>query len=144
MKDDFSFVVVCVIVMILLACFCRAAFACDFLPEWESDIIKEVAQEYRLNEEETKLLYVIRKVENGRQGREFGVLTPEAMRYEKGCPIMSFTTQAKWAAGTIRKRYNGNLEVFAARWCPLDDVDDVRGLNVNWLKNARFWLSRCI
>ena len=29
MKDDFSFIAVCVIVMILLACFCRAAFACE-------------------------------------------------------------------------------------------------------------------
>ena len=112
------------------------------LPEWEAKIIEEVAQEYHLNKTETKLLYIIRKVENGRQGREFGVLVPQAMRY-KNAPdkTKSFRLQAQWAAGTIKRRYKGDLLAFAKRWAPVGAKNDPKGLNKNWYKNARYYME---
>lgn len=108
----------------------------------EKSIINTVAKQYNLDEEQTKLLHVIRKVENGRQGREFGVLSPEAMRFEKDKdPSKSFTTQAEWAAGTIKKRYDGDLKKFADRWAPINAKNDPKGLNKNWVKNAKQYME---
>ena len=82
----------------------------------EAEIIASVAKEYNLDEVGTKLLYAIREVENGRQGREFGVLNEEAMRFENDPdPMKSFEIQAKWAAGTIRDRFTGDFKAFADR-----------------------------
>ena len=108
----------------------------------EDKIINTVAREYGLNQEQANLLWAIRKVENGRQGREFGVLKPEAMRYENGDPVKSFETQAKWAAGTIKKRYNGDLEEFANRWAPIGAENDPTNLNKNWVKNIKFYMNK--
>ncbi len=108
----------------------------------EYAIINKVADEYKLDDTQRKLLYSIRKVENGRQGREFGVLSPEAMRYEKGDPLLSLETQAKWAAGTIKKRFNGNLEEFAGRWAPVGAKNDPTNLNKNWIKNIKFYMEQ--
>jgi hypothetical protein len=109
----------------------------------ESAVIERVAGEYGLDEEQKKLLYAIRKVENGRQGREFGVLTPEAMRYEKDPdPMKSFETQAKWAAGTIKKRYDGDIERFANRWAPVGVANDPTNLNKNWVKNVKYYMNK--
>jgi len=102
----------------------------------ESEIISNVAKEYKLDEVETKLLFAIREVENGRQGREFGVLKPEAMRFENDPdPMKSLEIQAKWAAGTIEKRFNGDLKAFADRWAPIGAENDPDNLNKNWLPN---------
>lgn len=108
----------------------------------EDKIINSVAKEYGLTPEQTKLLWSIRKVEQGRQGREFGVLTPEAMRFENGDPIDSFTTQAKWAAGTIKKRYDGDIESFANRWAPVGAENDPTNLNKNWIKNIKYYMNK--
>jgi hypothetical protein len=114
----------------------------NFLPDKELAIIDRVAEEYGLSPEGTLLLTTIRKVENGRQGREFGVLTPEAMRFEKDAdPLKSFETQAKWAAGTIRSRYTGDLTAFANRWAPIGVKNDPTNLNKNWEKNVRFHMN---
>jgi hypothetical protein len=108
----------------------------------ELDIINQVADQYGLEGDSRKLLFAIRKAENGRQGREFGVLTPEAMRYEKDPdPIKSFIIQAKWAAGTIKKRFNGDLDAFAKRWAPLNASNDPKGLDKNWLKNVKSYMK---
>lgn len=106
----------------------------------ESAVIQDVAAEYKLDAKQTRLLYAIRKAENGRVGREFGVLTPEAMRY-KDNPEMSFITQARWAAGTIKKRYKGDLNAFANRWAPVGAENDPTGLNKNWVKNVQYWMG---
>lgn len=112
------------------------------LPQKEHTVIQDVAQEYKLNPEQTKLLTAIRKAENGRTGREFGVLTKEAMRY-KNDPEKSFKTQAQWAAGSIKKHYNGpqDLPAFAKRWAPSKVANDPANLNKNWLKNVRNFLK---
>ena len=99
----------------------------------EAGVINQVADEYELEGDSRKLLFAIRRAENGGVGREFGVLNPEAMRF-KDDPAKSFVTQARWAAGTIKKRYKGNLKEFRDRWAPLGAENDPTGLNENWVK----------
>jgi hypothetical protein len=119
--------------LIFSAIYCYA----NPLPDNEIKIINQVADEYNLKDDARTLLLVIRIVENGAVGREFGVLTPQAMRYPTN-PEKSFITQCRWAAGTIKKRYNGNLKAFADRWCP----PEVHQLNKNWYPNAKYWMDK--
>ena len=75
--------------------------------------------------------------ENGRPGLEYGVLHPEAINQPE-------IVQARWAAGTIKKRLpdSSELDAFASRWAPIGADNDPAGLNVNWLPNLRACLSR--
>jgi hypothetical protein len=108
----------------------------------EIDIINRIADEYGLEGASKKLLFAIRKVENGKQGKEFGVLNPEAMRYANDPDAMkSFETQARWAAGTIQKRFHGDIDAFAKRWAPVGASNDPNGLNKNWIKNIKFYMK---
>ena len=109
----------------------------------EAAILNKVAIEYGLNEEETKLLFIIRKIENGSDGIEMGVLTPSARRF-KGDPNRSLRLQAQWAAGTIKKRYNGNLKDFSDRWCPIGASNDPDRLNENWYGNAVYYFNKSV
>jgi hypothetical protein len=103
----------------------------------EFGLIKQVAKEYDLDQRETKLLFAIRKAENGKQGLEFGVMNKEARRFAKSKDSrQSLVTQARWAAGTIDKRFTGDLEEFRDRYAPLKADNDPTGLNDNWLKNV--------
>jgi hypothetical protein len=112
------------------------SLALRYIPEQDQLILSDVAQEYQLDREQTQLLYVVYLVERGGPGREMGVLLPQAQRY-KGNHSESLRLQAMYAAGTIRKHYNGCLELFARRWCPVGAANDPKGLNKNWLPNAR-------
>ena len=99
----------------------RPAMAATTLPAHEWRMLRQVAAEYGLNVEETWLLAAIRLHENGRPGLEFGVGGPmdsghRAHRYCDG--IKSFRVQCAWAAGTIKKRYTGNLRTFGKRYNP--------------------------
>lgn len=106
------------------------------LPESEQVIIAEVADQYELEGDARLLLYIIRKIENGRSGyAEFGVLHPRAIG-------RGFRVQAEWAAGTIKKRFTGDLVAFAARWCPVGATNDPTGMNVHWYKNAAFYMQK--
>ena len=105
--------------ILLLAC--SGARTAPLLPEHEWRMIRRIAANYRLSEEETWLLAGIRRLENGRSGLEFGVGGPmdsghKAHRYRDG--VRSFRVQCAWAAGTIRKRYSGDLAAFAKRYNP--------------------------
>jgi len=101
------------------------------LPEKEIKILNEVADEYDLDGDARTLLFVIRLVENGGEGREMGVLHKRAIN-------TTFRNQCQWAAGTISKRYNGNLKQFADRWCP----PQAHELNLNWYPNAKYWMNK--
>lgn len=107
------------------------------IPEQDRAMIHRAAAEYRLTYEQRRLLFAIRLAEQGGPGREMGVLHPKAMRYA-GDHRQSLLTQARWAAGTIRKRYAGDLAAFAARWCPRDAHE----LNKHWLPNMRAVLRK--
>jgi len=102
------------------------------IPENELQILSQVADEYELDWTETKLLVIIRRIENGRSGCEMGVEVPQAMRF-KGDFEKSLRLQAQWAAGTIKKRYDGVLSRFAQRWCPVNAG--------NWYRMARSMLA---
>ena len=95
------------------------------LPFNERSAINKVAREYELTSEQTALLYSIRKAENGAWHKAFGIEDPRCRTYNK---------QLLWAANTIRKRYTGDLEAFASRWCPLNK-------NV-WLKNVGWFMKQ--
>lgn len=96
-------------------------FVINSLASQEEVVIRRVAREYNLSAEETRLLLAIRKFENGRTGLEFGVGQDyprhRARRYPKD-PLRSLELQARWAAGTIKKRYTGDLRAFARIYCP--------------------------
>ncbi len=102
------------------------------LPPAERIILNQVADEYGLQGDARKLLFVIRVVENGGAGRELGVLHPQAQRF-KGDYARSLRLQGCWAAGTIRKRWTGDIDAFGKRWCP----PNAHALNHNWIPNVK-------
>jgi|GEM_PF-2406670 len=113
-----------------------SAYGQSRIPLEDRRILDDVARAYNLDLKSHRLLYTIYIVENGGPGREMGVLLEAAQRY-KGNREKSLRLQAMYAAGTIQKRFDGNLETFAARWCPLGAENDPQGLNRHWLPNAR-------
>ena len=115
----------------------RSAMAAATLPAHEWTMLRQVAVEYGLSTEETWLLAAIRIHENGRPGLEFGIGGPmnsghKAHRYQDG--IKSFRVQCAWAAGTIKKRYTGNLAAFGKRYNPHHAAD--------WTKNVATVITR--
>jgi hypothetical protein len=103
------------------------------LPEKEAIILERVAGEYHLGDEQAALLVVIRLIENGKNGREMGVETKEAMRFA-GDFDKSLELQAAYAAGTIVKRYRGDVKTFARTWCPVN--------RWNWEKMAKSLMKK--
>ena len=109
------------VLFVVLILTVRPATAATTLPAHEWTMLRQVASEYGLSTEETWLLAAIRIHENGRPGLEFGVGGPmdsghKAHRYRDG--IKSFRVQCAWAAGTIKRRYTGDLAAFAKRYNP--------------------------
>ena len=88
---------------------------------WERAQIRRVAAEYRLNDAQAQLLHLIRRVENGGPGLEFGVgqhyANHPARRFANNREL-SFLTQARWTAGSIARHYRGPQDLlrFASRW----------------------------
>lgn len=95
------------------------------LPTNEQRVVNEVAAQYRLTEDQRALLCAIRRTENGAPHLTWGVA-------DRSC--RTFHQQARWAANTIRKRYNGDISAFARRWCPHDSR--------NWARNVRFFIRK--
>jgi len=105
------------------------------LPLNEARMVEHIARRYNLTPEQTVLLAAIRKSENGGPGLEFGVGQDQpghsARRYKKS-PVRSFLLQGAWSAGTIQKRYTGNLGAFAKRYCPKNSK--------SWEQNVHYWM----
>jgi len=94
------------------------------------------------------VLLAIRCAENGRDGRQFGVLHPRAIDTD-------LRTQAGWAAATVAKTWTRTLnahggkevspateafiDILAARYCP-PSVDPVG--HENWKKNVKFYYQK--
>lgn len=115
------------------------AAAPKLIPAREWKMIREVAVNYDLSEEQTWLLAAIRRHENGRPGLEFGIGGPmnsghKAHRYQDG--TKSFYIQAMWAAGTIKKHYRGDVATFGRRYNPLHPITWSNGVSslINRLK----------
>ena len=91
-----------------------------------------------MRDELAPIVAAIRYAENGRAGREYGIL-------HKRCPN-TYRAQAGWCAATVQKNYDrwvkggrkGEYLVFLAkRYCPIGADNDPNGLNHNWLGNVR-------
>jgi len=95
------------------------------LPSWEKSRIRDAADKHDLKGDARTLLYVIRRIENGGPGREFGIMLPDADTFEK---------QASYAANTIKKRFTGDLRAFAHRYSPADAE--------HWIKMAKSYMDK--
>ncbi len=107
------------------------------LPAGEVSILLDVGREYGLTGEALKLLLVIRKIENGRPGYEMGVASDfprHTSHRHKNDPARSLRVQARWAAGTIRNHFKGDVLAFAKRYCPPKPE--------HWNRMARHWLDK--
>ena len=111
------------IVAIVASCGPSPAQAAPLVPAAEWRMIRQIAVNYGLTDEQTWLLAAIRRHENGRPGLEFGVGGPmnsghRAHRYRDG--VKSFYVQGSWAAGTIKLHFSGNIAAFGRRYNPLN------------------------
>jgi len=86
----------------------------------------------------------IRHAENGGKGREYGILHPRVKP--------TYRSQAGWCASTVQKHYDrwvkgGRVGEFivslGARYCPIGADNDPTGLNKHWIKNVKYYLTRC-
>ena len=85
----------------------------------------------------------IRYAENGRAGREYGILHPRV--------DPTYRSQAGWCAATVQKNYDrwvkagrkGEFVTFlGGRYCPLDDPRDKDKLNRHWIPNVKKFKKR--
>lgn len=100
-------------------------------------IALRTAREYELSPFQTQALLCVRVIENGRPGRDYGILHPHALGRGQ-------LTQARWAAGTVRKRLpdRAALASFARRWAPMGAANDPHDLNRHWLSNMETCLTQ--
>ena len=115
----------------------------------EHEVILNAAKRNGIDEndhETMSMLYAIRSTENGRAGKEFGVLHKNAV----GKPGQTLDKQAGWASSILMKRksewegmdsttqaqYNGFPHYLQSKYSPtIGATNDPKGLNNNWLKN---------
>lgn len=115
----------------------------------EHEVILNAAKRNGIDEndhETMSMLYAIRSTENGRAGKEFGVLHKNAV----GKPGQTLDKQAGWASSILMKRkgewegmdsttqaqYKGFPHYLQSKYSPtIGATNDPKGLNNNWLKN---------
>jgi hypothetical protein len=99
--------------------------------------------------EKLSTLFAIRKTENGKHGKQFGVLHPRAYAKPGETQEQSLDRQAGWAASILGKRetewnampqnqknkYQGFHHYLQTRYAPHGAENDPTGLNKNWLRN---------
>ena len=120
------------ITAIVALCGHFSADAAPLIPAAEWRMIRQIAVNYGLTDEQTWLLAAIRRHENGRPGLEFGVGGPmnsghRAHRHRDG--IKSFYVQGSWAAGTIRRHFTGSYAVFGRRYNPINAAKWTRSVS---------------
>jgi len=129
----------------------------DYIPQAELVVIEKAAKRNACFGDDLLILLAVGKAENGRAGREFGILHPRAIN-------TNLDTQAGWAAATIvknRKRWEkggstalpggderansaataegGEFITFLGkRYCP----PEAHRLNRHWEGNVKFWYSK--
>jgi len=115
----------------------------------EHEVILNAAKRNNIDEndhETMSMLYAIRSTENGRAGKEFGVLHKNAV----GKPGQTLDKQAGWASSILMKRkgewegmdsttqakYKGFPHYLQSKYSPtIGATNDPKGLNNNWLDN---------
>ena len=103
-----------------------------------------------LRDELAPIVAAIRHAENGRDGREYGVLGSGVERDMKRRGE-TYRTQAGWCAATVQKTYDrwtkagkpGEFVVYLGkRYCPVGADNDPQGLNRHWVKNVTAWRKK--
>ena len=96
-------------------------------------------------------MLAVRMCEQGRKGREFGVMA-------QGAIDTDLETQAEWTMSTLIKDtkrwytdtlangkkksdYPGFIFYFGDKWCPIGADNDPNNLNKNWLPNFQKYYS---
>jgi len=115
-----------------------------YFPQEEISMILKAGKRNNLNTEQLAILFAIRKSENGRAGREFGIMNPKAN---------TFDLQAGWCAATIYKNQErwamaGKPDDFITflgnRYCPTSgDITPMeQKLNKHWIPNVKYWVHK--
>ena len=107
----------------------------------------EVNIPLELREKLAPVVAAIRYAENGRAGREYGILHPRVKP--------TYRSQAGWCAATVARHWDRwiakggspkDMKAFivdlGGRYCPLDDPRDKDGLNRHWIPNVTKFYSR--
>lgn len=114
----------------------------------EMPAIIEAAEKTECFGDDFLILLAIRKAENGRSGREFGIIHPRCLQQIENEPHKSLDIQAGWSAKTIvntRKRWQlaGKplpfIRYLGSRYCP--PTADPQGYT-NWVHNVNFWFEK--
>lgn len=115
----------------------------------ELSVITQAAQRNHCKEDDFIILLAIRLSENGRPGREFGVLHPKCQALCEKHPERTLDIQAGWSAATIvknRKRWHQQgskgtdfIDFLGDRYCPKEA--DPEG-NINWKRNVSYWYEK--
>ena len=89
------------------------------------------------------IVAAIRYAENGRAGREYGILHPRVKP--------TYRSQAGWCAATVQKNYDRwkaagkpgtYIKYLGAKYCLLDDPRDKNGLNQHWVRNVTYYAKK--
>jgi hypothetical protein len=119
------------------------------LPEHEQTVILTMAADVGVP---AAFLAAIRLAENGRPGREFGVLSEAADTYEAQCRIAALSIRNntyrfvekfdRWpidaATGQLGRSF---VDYMASRWAPRGVENDPNDLNAHWPKNVWKYFS---
>lgn len=111
---------------------------------------KNILNQYPLLVNPYAFMLAVRMCEQGRKGREFGVLA-------QGAVDTDLETQAEWTMSTLikdtKRWHTGSLAkgkkedypsfvfYFADKWCPIGADNDPNNLNKNWLPSFQKFYS---
>jgi len=122
-----------------------------YFPQKEIGMIFDAAFRNKLTTEQTYVLFGIRKAENGKAGREFGIIHPKCEQLMALSPHDTFSIQAGWCAQTIKKNWDrwvdaGQPDDFitflGSKYCPADAENDPKNLNQHWVGNVKKWVEK--
>lgn len=103
-----------------------------------------------LRAELAPIVAAIRHAENGKAGREYGVLG-DGVRRDMKRKGDTYRPQAGWCAATVQKNYDrwmkagrpGDFTTFLGkRYCPVGADNDPDKLNKHWIHNVRHWTKK--
>lgn len=116
---------------------------------WAEEV-NQIAVQANLYGVDALFVQTIRKVENGGDGRQFGILSKKAPTYADQLRICCATVQARLFAYSqnpfklqqvtsqrARLRYTESFIIwFGSLYAPIGAENDPEGINKNWVSNA--------
>ena len=138
------------VAMMALSTYCHAGGGHDAIKakdgaacaaSFDDAIVVNIRPELR--SELAPIVAAIRYAENGRAGREYGILHPRVKP--------TYRSQAGWCAATVQKNYDrwvkagrkgGFITFLGNRYCPVGAKNDPNGLNKHWIPNVKKYTKR--